>query len=317
MRILVTGAAGFIGSHLAERLATLGHEVLGLDCFTDNYARTLKELNVSDLQTKGIDVLELDLADDSLAFAVNDVEIVYHCAAQPGICAATPFEAYVKNNIVATHRLLEAARNSAALKLFVNVATSSIYGAHATSSEQVPPAPISYYGVTKLAAEQLVLSYQRQYGMPCCSLRLFSVYGPRERPEKLYPQLIKALLSDTEFPLFQGSEDHSRSFTYIGDIVDGLVSVVDNMDKCVGEILNIGSDVETRTADAINTVAELVGRKPRLARVPQRPGDQLKTHANIAKAQQLLGYQPKVTLRQGLQAEVDWYQQRIFQKVEH
>ena len=317
MRILVTGAAGFIGSHLAERLAALGHKVLGLDCFVPNYARALKELNAGDLQAKGIEVLELDLSEDDLTSAVKGAEIIYHCAAQPGICETIPFDVYLKNNVVATHRLLEAARASAALKLFVNLATSSIYGARATDSEQAAPAPISYYGVTKLAAEQLALSYQRQYGLPCCSLRLFSVYGPRERPEKLYPQLIRALLGDTEFPLFQGSEDHSRSFTYVSDIVDGSVAVIDNMDKCIGEILNIGSDVETRTADAINVVAKIIGRQPRLVQKPQRPGDQFKTHANIAKARQLLGYQPKVTLRQGLQAEVDWYQQEIFQKVEH
>ena len=157
MNILVTGAAGFIGSHLAERLINLSHSVRGVDCFTGYYARALKELNASQVKDKGVVFLPLDLAEDDLSAVVNDVEIVYHLAAQPGISATTTFETYVRNNITATHRLLKAVKQSPSLRGFVNISTSSVYGADATQDETTEPKPTSYYGVTKLAAEQLAL----------------------------------------------------------------------------------------------------------------------------------------------------------------
>jgi nucleoside-diphosphate-sugar epimerase len=254
MNILITGTAGFIGSHLAERLAEMGHDVRGLDCFTDYYARPLKELNARQVRDKGVEFLHLDLAQDNLAPAVQDVEFIYHLAAQPGISATTSFEDYARNNITATHRLLQAARESPALRGFINVATSSIYGADATGDETAEPKPTSYYGVTKLAAEQLVMAYARDRAFPACSLRLFSVYGPRERPEKLYPKLIRAILEDREFPLYEGSEHHLRSYTYVGDIIDGFIAVLENWTRCTGEIFNIGTDVCVTTGEGIRTV---------------------------------------------------------------
>jgi nucleoside-diphosphate-sugar epimerase len=317
MKILVTGAAGFVGSHLAERLSERGHDVVGLDCFSDYYPRVLKELNARDVSEKGAPVLELDLAADDLAPPLAGVEVVYHLAAQPGISATTPFRDYVRNNIDATFRLLEAAKNLPTLRCFVNVSTSSVYGAHATDSEETPPKPTSYYGVTKLAAEQLVLAYSREQGFPAASLRLFSVYGERERPEKLYPKLIRAILEKREFPLYEGSEKHSRSFTYIGDIIDGFVSVLENLDKCLGEIFNIGSDIEITTGEGIRIVEEIMGEKAKRRIVPKRPGDQLRTHANIDKARRILGYSPKVTPEEGLRAEIEWYRERIFNRIQY
>jgi UDP-glucuronate 4-epimerase len=316
MNILVTGAAGFIGSHLAERLIELGHNVRGLDCFTDYYARPLKELNAKQVQEKGVEFLHLDLAEDDLSPAVQDVEFIYHLAAQPGISATTAFETYVRNNITATYRLLQAARQSPALKGFVNISTSSVYGADATGDETTECKPTSYYGVTKLAAEQLVLAHARDQMFPACSLRLFSVYGPRERPEKLYPKLIRCILEDREFPLYEGSENHMRSYTYVGDIVDGLVAVLQNWDKCIGEIFNIGTDVSITTAEGIRTVEEIIGRPARIAHKPRRAGDQLKTHANIEKARRLLGYNPITTAREGLAREVAWYERDIHGKID-
>jgi len=311
MRILVTGAAGFIGSHLCEGLAVLGHQVLGLDRYADYYARSLKEENASDLAERGVDVVSLDLAEDDLAAAVDGVNVIYHCAAQPGIDAATSFDEFLRDNVVATQRLAEAATGSKSLVGFVNISTSSVYGEVATESEQAVPMPTSRYGVTKLAAEQLVLSYQRSKGLPACSTRLFSVYGPRERPEKLYPRLIRAILRDEPFPLYEGSRSHSRSFTYVADIVAGLMSVLDHLEACQGEIFNIGSDIEITTGEGIEIVEEIIGRSARIAVQPPRHGDQLRTHADITKARQVLGYSPETTPQEGLRAEVEWYKSRI------
>ena len=307
MRILVTGASGFIGSHLAERLAAEGHSVVGLDAYTDYYAREIKERNAAFVHKAGIDILPLDLAVDSLDAAVDGVDVVYHCAAQPGIAAHVSLEQYVYNNITATHRLLEASRRVKSLKCFVNIATSSVYGAHATDNEETPPKPTSYYGVTKLAAEQLVLSYQREKKLPACSLRLFSVYGPRERPEKLYPLLIDSIMHDKPFPLYEGSEHHSRSFTYVDDIIDGFLAVLSHLDVANGEIFNIGTDIEITTGEGIAIVESIMGKKARIDRKPPRPGDQLRTHATIGKARRLLGYQPKTRPEEGLKAEVAWF----------
>jgi UDP-glucuronate 4-epimerase len=311
MKIVITGAAGFIGSHLAERLAAKGHQVSGLDCYTDYYARWLKKLNADDVLAAGVKIEPLDLATADLWESVMDAEVVFHCAAQPGISGQTSYETYVRNNLTATYRLMEAVKNVKSLKCLVNMSTSSIYGTNATDSEDAPPRPTSYYGVTKLAAEQLALAYHREWKVPVCSLRLFSVYGPRERPEKLYPKLIGSIFGDRDFPLYGGSEDHLRGFTYIDDILDGCEAVLNNLDKCVGEIFNIGWDKEARTGDAIAIVEEIIGKKAKLVRTTPRHGDQIRTHANIEKARRVLGYEPRVSLREGLTAEVEWYKARV------
>jgi UDP-glucuronate 4-epimerase len=311
MRILVTGAAGFIGSHLGERLAALGHTVIGLDSLTDYYSRALKQRNVQLLREQGMAVLPLDLAVDDLSDAMKDVEIVYHLAAQPGISATASYDTYVRNNLTATYRLIEAARQNDSLRGFVNVATSSVYGANATGDEETVPRPTSYYGVTKLAAEQLALAYQREKGFPACSFRPFSVYGPRERPDKLYPTLIRALLTDQPFPMFEGAEQHLRSYTYVADIVDGLIAPLAAFERCVGEIFNLGTDTAITTAEGIRIVEELVGKSARIARQPRRAGDQSMTHANIAKARRILGYNPPTTPREGLAQTVAWYRQQL------
>jgi UDP-glucuronate 4-epimerase len=316
MNILVTGAAGFIASHLAERLVALGHSVRGLDCMTDYYARALKELNARQLQSQGVRLLPLDLALDDLSAATQDIEVVYHVAAQPGISASTPFQTYLRNNVIATQRLLEAAKQSPALKAFINISTSSVYGADATGDETTEPKPTSYYGVTKLAAEQLVLASARDQGLPGCSLRLFSVYGPRERPEKLYTRLIGSILDDKELPLFEGSEEHVRSYTYVDDAIDGLLAALHHWAKCAGEIFNIGTDATITTGEGIEIVQEILGKSARFVKKPRRAGDQLETRANISKARRLLGYNPSTMPQEGLERAVQWYQQHIFGKLD-
>jgi len=312
MKIVVTGAAGFIGSHLAEKLAELGHDMVGIDAFTDYYPTPLKELNAAEVKAKGVKLHRLDLAEDDFTAVLQNAEFIYHLAAQPGISATTSFEQYVRNNLLATHRLLVASQKLGSLRCFVNVSTSSVYGAHATDSEDVMPKPTSYYGVTKLAAEQLALAFQRDQGLPACSLRIFSVYGPRERPEKLYPKLIGSILTDTPFPLFEGSKNHSRSYTFIDDIIDGFLAVLHQPEVAIGEIFNIGSDVEMTTGAGIAIIEALMEQKAKFNILPPRPGDQLRTCANIAKAGRLLGYEPSTRLEDGLRAEVKWYREKIY-----
>jgi UDP-glucuronate 4-epimerase len=315
MKTLVTGVAGFIGSHLAEALVQLGHEVIGVDCLTDYYSRDLKLLNLGQVEACGVSVHRLDLAEDDLTPLLQDVDYIFHLAAQPGISASTPFGDYERNNIFSTYRLLEFTKKARHLRGFINVATSSVYGADATHDETSEPKPTSYYGVTKLAAEQLVLARVRDSGFPACSLRLFSVYGPRERPEKLYPKLMHAILADEPFPLHEGSEKHLRSYTYIDDIIQGFVAVMNSFDKCHGEIFNIGTDTAITTGEAITIVEDIIGKKARLEPKPKRPGDQLKTHTNIDKAKKLIGYEPKVSPWEGLEKAVAWYRAHIFGKI--
>jgi nucleoside-diphosphate-sugar epimerase len=284
---------------------------MGLDCITNYYAPELKMANMRQLRTSGVKTLILDLAIDGLDEAVDGVEAVYHLAAQPGL-SALPFSTYERNNVIATERLLMAARSDSALCLFANIATSSIYGIDATHDENAVPRPASWYGVTKLAAEQLVLAAQREVGFPACSFRLFSVYGPRERPDKLYPRLIHSILAEEPFSLFVGSEHHQRSFTFVGDIVDGLLAPLSRVDRCIGEIFNLGIETAITTGEGIHIVEQIIGRPARIERCPPRPGDQMRTQANIAKARAILGYNPSTSPEVGLAESVRWYRDQVF-----
>ncbi len=181
MKIIVTGAAGAIGSHLCERLLDLGHEVVGIDSFTSYYDPNIKKINALDLEKKGILIKHLDLAKDDIDSVIKDVDVIFHLAAQPGISATVPFENYLKNNVTATYRLLESAKKNTNLQLFVFASTSSVYGVRANGDETTEPKPTSHYGVTKLAAEQLAMSYYRELGLPVTAFRFFSVYGEREK----------------------------------------------------------------------------------------------------------------------------------------
>ncbi|RKS02022.1 NAD(P)-dependent oxidoreductase [Flavobacterium sp. 102] len=308
MRILVTGAAGFIASHLCEKLHDLGHEVVGLDNFNDYYSPALKRLNASDLKAKGIQVFEIDLNDNLQPVFSIPYDYIYHLAAQPGISAETPLSDYVTNNIFATQNLLEAVlQYNPNLKSFINIATSSVYGLVANVDENVPAKPISFYGSTKLAAEQLVLGLQRLGKLNACSIRLYSVYGPRERPEKLYTKLIENLYTDKPFPLFEGSVKHERSFTFVGDIVDGLSAIIGKEAIVNGEIINLGTDEVHTTQQGINLVEEIMNKTLIIDHKPARKGDQERTSAVIDKARKLLGYEPKVTFKKGLEQQVQWY----------
>ena len=308
MKILVTGAAGFIGSHTAERLKAIGHEVIGVDNFSPYYSLELKQLNAEALKSMGIPIIICDLRDPNLSSVFpKDVDYIFHFAAQPGISSTSTFEDYLTNNIIATKNLIDYALDCKNLRLFVNIGTSSIYGLEATFPEDVAPKPASHYGVTKLAAEQLVLQKSREQQFKACSLRLYSVIGPRERPEKMYTKLIDLGLKGESFPLYEGSDKHLRSFTYVGDIVDGVVSVIGNEEKVNDEIINLGTEEEHTTQEGIEAVEKVLGKTIKIKVIPKRAGDQLRTKANIDKARTLLGYNPRTSLIEAVKHQVDWF----------
>ena len=308
MKVLVTGAAGFIGSHAAEALSSHGYQVVGLDNFSDYYDVNLKVINAQSLSTNNIEVIRIDLTHpEELGRLDYDFDFIMHFAAQPGISASSTFDQYLNNNVFATYNLIEFAINNKSLKHFFYISTSSVYGLEATCPETTAPQPASWYGVTKLAAEQLVLAETRVQRLNASSLRLYSVYGPRERPEKLYTKLIACALKNERFPLFSGSEDHLRSYTYVGDIIDGILSAVQKHQALNGEIINLGTEAEYTTREGIGYVEELLGKKIEFDILPPRQGDQLRTRANIEKAKQVLNYHPSTGLREGLALQVEWY----------
>lgn len=312
MKILVTGVAGFIGSHTAERLAKMGHEVIGVDNFNNYYSVELKKLNAKSVEIEACKIIEADLRNASLYNDLpTDIHYIFHFAAQPGISSTSTFEDYFSNNILVTKLLCDYAKECKDLKMFVNIGTSSIYGLEATFPETKAPEPASYYGVTKLAAEQLVLQHSRMKQFKACSLRLYSVIGPRERPEKMYTKLIELSLKNKPFPLFEGSESHLRSFTYVGDIVDGVVSVIGKESVLDNEVINLGTEVEHTTQDGIDAVAKVLDKTIDIEVMPKRFGDQLRTKANIDKARQLLNYNPQTTLLEAVKHQVNWYKENF------
>lgn len=316
MRVLITGVAGFIGSHMAEKLVDLGYQVTGIDNFSDYYNVSLKRQNAEILRKKGVLVLEKDLRNpEDYGDLARDFHFVFHFAGHPGISASSSFDDYFSNNVYATGLLLNFSLQNKNLKHFFNIGTSSVYGREATFTETEVPRPVSNYGVSKLAAEQLVLSLARSEKINASSLRLYSVYGPRERPDKLYTKLIQCASNDEEFPLFEGSEEHLRSFTYVGDIVDGIAKALDNYEKLNTEIINLGSEEEFSTREGIQFIEEILGKQIRIKQLPRRPGDQLRTRAKIDKARELIAYDPKISLFEGLEKQVEWYKEFMMPQI--
>jgi len=311
MRILVTGAAGFIGSHMSLRLKQEGYDVRGLDNFDSYYDPSLKHKNAKMLEKSGILIHRLDLAQDPLEGVLEGVEVVINLAAQPGNDASTTYFSYTKNNFHAAVALTESIKALENKPKLIHISTSSVYGLNAKGDETTLPAPVSPYGVTKVAAETAVLSAMRRKELEAVVLRLFSVYGERERPDKLFPRLFSALKHGTEFPLFEGSRTHQRSYSYVGDIVEGILLAVKNFEKAKGEVFNIGTNLCFTTGEAIDLAQAISGKTLKIKNLPPRPGDQAATHAQIAKATTLLGYNPKVTLREGLERVNAWAQKEL------
>jgi nucleoside-diphosphate-sugar epimerase len=307
MKCLVTGAAGFVGSHLAERLLADGHEVLGVDVFTDYYPRDFKERNLRALKGKGcFTFLEADLNDVDLAALLAEIDWVFHQAGQAGVRASwgRDFAIYTACNITATQHLLEAATQAPHLKRLVYASSSSIYGnARALPvTEQTLPQPVSPYGVTKLAAEHLCNLYWHNYRVPTVSLRYFTVYGPRQRPDMAFHRFLKAILLDLEFTLFDDGYQ-TRDFTYVADIVEANIQAA-QAPEAAGEVFNIAGGSRVTVREVIAQMEELLGKKAKIHYEPPAKGDVRDTFADTSHAQKLLGYRPHVSLREGLAAEV-------------
>jgi nucleoside-diphosphate-sugar epimerase len=307
MLSLITGAAGFIGSHLAEKLLALGHEVIGLDKFLDNYPRHFKEANLAGLiRDPGFEFVDGDLLQTDLGALLRDVSYAFHLAAQPGVRSSwgREFSAYSENNVLATQMLLEACRGGKVKKV-VYASSSSVYG----DTDDLPmreegfTRPVSPYGVSKLAAEHLCYLYWKGFGVPTVSLRFFTVYGPRQRPDMFFHILMRGLLKDEEIPLYDHGEQ-TRDFTYCSDIVDGLLGAAFYPGS--GEVFNLGGGSQTSLMRAIAMIEEISGRKANLRRSDRQAGDVRNTSARIDEAKSKLAYEPRVRLYEGLAQEWDW-----------
>lgn len=307
MTALVTGAAGFIGSHLAEQLIADGASVTGLDCFTDYYARDLKEANLAALRRQaGFRFVESTIQAADWPALLPGVTHVFHLAAQAGIRGSwgRDFRVYTAHNIDATQTLLEACRD-APLQCFVHASSSSVYGDCATLPlrENAPLRPVSPYGATKLAAEHLCRIYHRTYGLPTVSLRYFTVYGPRQRPDMAFHRFLAALRDGAPVTLY-GDGAQTRDFTYVGDAVRATIAAGHR--GTAGGAYNIGGGSRVSLNDALAVMARCTGRTATVRRADAGKGDMRDTWADTSRAQRDLGYVPSVTLEQGISAEYAW-----------
>jgi nucleoside-diphosphate-sugar epimerase len=300
MRYAVTGAAGFIGSHLSENLLEQGHELVGLDCFTDYYDTRLKEENA-----RALDIQRVDLAEDELDFAAYDG--VFHLAGQPGVRSfGDVFPLYLRGNVDATRRVFEAAARAGVRIVFAS--SSSVYGEAAAypTPENTEPRPLSPYGITKLACEHLARAYARSFGLDVVVLRYFNAFGPRQRPDMAFTRIAFALAEDKPFTLY-GDGGQSRSWTYVSDVVDATVAA---MDRGQGTY-NVGGALEASMSEAIALFERVAGKPLTVIAEPEVPGDQRRTKADTTRIRTDLGWEPRVGLEEGLEAQWEWASARV------
>jgi nucleoside-diphosphate-sugar epimerase len=300
MRYVVTGAAGFIGSHLAHGLAARGHDVLGIDCFTDYYDVALKEENAS-----GLEIARLDLARDELD--LRGCEGVFHLAGQPGVRSfGDVFELYLTRNLLASQRLFEAAARDGVRVVFAS--SSSVYGDAETypTSEETPTRPVSPYGITKLGAEHLARATAASFGLDVVVLRYFNAFGPRQRPDMAFTRIAFALAEGRPFDLF-GDGHQSRSFTYVGDVVEATIAAMESGSGTY----NVGGGTEVSMREAIALFERLAGRELDLREHPAVPGDQRRTRADTTRIRDALGWQPTTSFEDGLRAQWEWAAARV------
>src|SRR2546421_4952705 len=302
MKFVVTGAAGFIGSQLAERLLDGGHDVVAVDCFTDYYDPALKEENAA-----GLDVARLDLAEEGLD--LDGIDGVFHLAGQPGVRSfGDVFDEYVRRNLLASRRVFEAAAAAGVRVVFAS--SSSIYGEaeRYPTPEDARPSPISPYGISKLGCEQLAYAYASSFGLDAVVLRYFTFYGPRQRPDMALARIVDALARGASFELY-GDGLQSRSFTYVAD---GVAATIAAMQQApAGSLYNVGGGEEATMRDAIGTLEQVSGRTLDVVERPVAPGDVRRTAADTGRIERDLGWRAHTALADGLQAQWEWASVRV------
>jgi nucleoside-diphosphate-sugar epimerase len=302
-RCLVTGAAGFIGSHLCDALLARGDTVVGVDSFADNYDPARKHANLVGALAAGLEFSRLDLAEDALDTALEGVDVVYHLAAQPGVRPSwsEDFDLYAKRNIVATQRLLEATLRAGGPR-FVLASSSSVYGnvGEQPARESDRLTPVSPYGLTKAACEELVGVYRRVHGLSAVSLRYFTAYGPRQRPEMAFASFIRGVLSGRPLHVL-GDGRQTRDFTYVADVVSATIAAAERLP---GPVYNVSGGKSSTLLEAIAHIERLTGRRALLRFSPSARGDAYRTMADLTAARRDLGYIPEVKLGEGLALQV-------------
>jgi nucleoside-diphosphate-sugar epimerase len=307
--VLITGAAGFIGSHLAEHCLSLGWRVTAVDCLTDYYSESVKRQNLALVaEHPNCRVIDADLCDHDLDLRpmLGGVSTIFHLAAQPGVRASwEQFDTYSALNLNATQRLLDAARGGGSLERFVLASSSSVYGDAETmpTPEDLAPRPVSPYGVTKVAAEHLARAYWRGFGVPTVCLRYFTVYGPRQRPDMAFNRLIECVLLEKPFEVF-GDGNQTRDFTFVADAVSGTLAA--GLRGVPGAAYNIGGGSRRSINDVLATLEELLGRPVARTYHPRQLGDARDTAAEITLARRELGYEPQRDFAAGLKEQLDW-----------
>ena len=305
MKCVVTGAAGFIGSHLCEELLRCGHRVTGLDAFIPYYPRVVKDRNLLDLLPHpNLRFYRVDLRTDPMDELLADAEVIFHLAAMPGLTQSwTDLEGYWTCNVLATQKLLEAAHRAATrLQRLVYASTSSVYGRLASGDETMPTQPISPYGITKLAAEHMGRAYAEAHQLPIVTLRYFSVYGPRQRPDMGYHRFIKAILEDKTVTVY-GDGQQIRGNTYVTDCVRATLAAAQ---APTGEVYNVGGGETASVWDILHKLEMLAGREVKVQQKPARPGDQAHTCAVTTKIHKHLGWTPQTSLDEGLAQQWEW-----------
>jgi nucleoside-diphosphate-sugar epimerase len=310
VKVVVTGAAGFIGSHLTEGLLRDGHEVVGIDAFVDYYPRAIKERHLSASRAHpSFRFVEGALQDVDLRSPLEGARVVFHLAAQAGVRASwgRDFDLYTGHNVLATQRLLEAAVEAGTPRV-VYASSSSVYGdaRQMPLREDMPCHPMSPYGVTKLAAEHLGNLYERNHGLPVVSLRYFTVYGPRQRPDMAFHRFLKAARDGDTLRVF-GDGRQTRDFTYVDDIVAATRAAADSGRP--GCVYNVGGGERVSVNDVLDLVEQVTGRKPQVVREEAQKGDVRDTSADTSAARRDLGFRSTVTLREGLAREWAWIQE--------
>ena len=306
---IVTGVAGFIGSHLAENILKQGDRIIGIDQINDYYDVNQKQANIAHLQQyPNFEFIKADIQELNWLELLKDVDVVYHQAAQAGVRSSwgKGFYDYTERNINATQIILEAAKEVNSIKRFVYASSSSVYGnaEKMPTSETIPPVPVSPYGITKLAAERMCLLYYQNFNVPITALRYFTVYGPRQRPDMAFHKFFKAVIRDEAISVY-GDGQQTRDFTFISDAVAANLAA-GSVPEAIGQVFNIGGGSRVNLMDVLAIIEKTVKQPIKKEFVAKARGDARHTSADISKAQRILGYQPKVSLSEGLAKEWEW-----------